>query len=131
VGGRNILAFWTYGWFTFGSAPYLDLPAIGGDTHNRSGRGYTAGRYQGKNQLYGEAEYRMSLSADGMWGAVAFLNVSSFTDPNTGRFDRVDPGIGLGLRVKFNKRSGTNIALDYGWGNNGSRAFYLNLEEAF
>jgi hypothetical protein len=29
---RNVLAIWTYQWFTLGKAPYLDLPAIGWDT---------------------------------------------------------------------------------------------------
>jgi hypothetical protein len=37
---RHVLAIWNYYWFTFGHAPYLDLPAIGWDTYGRSGRGF-------------------------------------------------------------------------------------------
>ena len=38
---QNTLAVWSYLWTTFGSkAPYLDLPATGWDTNQRSGRGF-------------------------------------------------------------------------------------------
>ena len=37
---RNVLAFWLYGWLTFGEAPYLNLPSSGWDTYGRGARGY-------------------------------------------------------------------------------------------
>jgi hypothetical protein len=129
-GGRNILAVWTYAWLTFGKAPYLDLPATGWDTYGRSGRGYVQGQIRGKNQLYTEGEYRISLSPDGLWGAVAFLNLIATTDPNSGSFG-LNAGYGLGLRVKLNKGSNTNICVDYGFGQQDTQGLYLNAQETF
>jgi len=37
---------------------------------------------------------------------------------------------GAGLRVLFNKRSKTNICMDFAWGR-GSRGLYFALQEAF
>jgi hypothetical protein len=41
------------------------------------------------------------------------------------------PGGGFGLRIKINKKSNANLALDYGFGVEGSRGFFLNLGEVF
>ena len=61
--GRHKLAFWLYGDFvTDGVAPYLDLPSIGADTYGRTGRGYEEGRFRGERLLYGEVEYRATLT---------------------------------------------------------------------
>jgi hypothetical protein len=129
--GRHVFATWATTWFTFGSPPYLELPAIGWDTYARSGRGYPQGRVRGNNQIYLEGEYRVTLSADGFWGAAAFLNLLSTSDPTTGAFKHVDPGGGLGLRIKLNKHSSTNITLDYGFGAHGSNGLFMGTGEAF
>ena len=89
-GGRNVLALWNYVWLTFGHAPYLDLPAIGWDTYGRGGRGYIQGRIRGRNQTYNEAEYRMTLSRDGLWGMVGFLSLMATTGPVGSAFQQVD-----------------------------------------
>jgi len=128
---RGVFALWTTGWFTFGEVPYMELPAIGWDTYGRSGRGYTQGRIRGKNQFYLEGEYRVTLSRDGLFGAAGFVNLTSTSDTLTGGFERVDPGVGLGLRLKLNKRSHTNITLDFGWGHQGSNGLFLGTGEAF
>src|SRR4029079_1957740 len=106
---RNTLAIWNYLWFTFGTPPYLDLPAIGWDTYGRSGRGYLQGNIRGTNQLYTEFEYRLELSKNDMWGAVAFLNFMATTARGDGAFGTLDPGGGVGMRMKFNKRTNTNL----------------------
>ena len=37
---QNVIAFWAYYWKTFGNGiPYLNLPSIGWDPYQRSGRG--------------------------------------------------------------------------------------------
>jgi hypothetical protein len=41
------------------------------------------------------------------------------------------PAGGIGLRIKVNKKSATNLAIDYGIGINGSRGFFVNLGESF
>jgi len=129
---RQKLAFWFVGDFvTGGTAPYLDLPATAGN--DRSARGYGEGRYRGERLVYGEVEYRGALTRSGLLGFVAFLNTTTVDNRETGEklFDSVAPGAGLGLRVLLNKRSRTNLCTDYGWGKQGSRGFYLGIQEAF
>jgi hypothetical protein len=127
---RNVLAFWLYAWMTFGTPPYLNLPSNGWDTYGRGARGYLAGRIRGNDQIYLEAEYRWNLTKDGLWGMVVFLNGTSTTTVN-GTFSRLDPGVGTGLRIKFNKNTASNLTLDYGWGRDDSSGFFLGMSEAF
>ncbi len=129
--GQNVLAFWTYLWTTLGSpAPYLDLPATGWDSEQRSGRGLYNRRYTGRNLLYLESEYRKDLSANGLFGFVVFANLNSVAEPGTHQFSYLHPAAGTGLRIKFNKNSGTNIGVDFGF-SKGYQAIYISLGEAF
>jgi hypothetical protein len=128
---RNVLAFWLYGWLTFGQAPYLNLPSNGWDTYGRGARGYLQGRIRGADQIYLESEYRRALTRDGLWGAVAFLNATATTEAESGVFGRTDLGGGVGLRIKFSKHTDTNLTIDHGWGMSGSRGFFLGMSEAF
>ena len=129
--GRNVLAFWNYLWLTFGHAPYLDLPAIGWDTYGRGGRGYIQGRIRGRNQMYNEAEYRVRLTRDGLWGVVGFASLMATTGAAGSAFGQVDPGGGIGLRVKFNKRSATNLTVDLSWGQAQPGRFFFGMQEVF
>jgi hypothetical protein len=129
--GRSRIALWEYAWLTMGRPPYLNLPAIGWDYNNRTGRAYPQGRIRATNLLYSEAEYRITLSRNGMWGAVAFLNLTSASDSNTTALQAPNVGAGLGLRVKLNKNSDTNITLDFGFGARGSNGLFLGTSEAF
>jgi outer membrane protein assembly factor BamA len=129
---RQKLAFWFLGnLVTGGTAPYFDLPEISFD--GRSARGYSEGRYRGQHLLYGEVEYRGALTSNGLLGVVAFLNTTFVDDTTTGQklFDSPAPGAGFGFRVLLNKRSRTNFYTDWGWGKDGSRGFYLGIQEAF
>jgi hypothetical protein len=129
---RNILAFWSYDWLTLsGKPPYLDLPATGWDTYNNTGRGYIQGRFRSLNMLYLESEYRFAISRNGLFGGVAFINVQSFSDYPSGQYSKLWPAAGGGLRIKVNKHSDTNIAIDYGIGIDGSKGFFVNLGEVF
>lgn len=128
----NILAFWNYDWLSLsGEPPYLMLPNTGGDPYSNTGRGYIQGRYRGKNMLYLEAEYRFAISGNDLLGGVLFANAQTFTEQSNNQFQVVMPGYGAGLRIKLNKFSRTNIALDYGIGSNGSGGFFVNLGEVF
>ena len=131
---RQRLAFWVYGDFVAsGVAPYFDLPALGMDTYGRSGRGYTEGRFRGERLMYGELEYRAALTRNGLLGMVVFVNTVTLANSQTDEklFDSFAPAGGIGLRLKFNKRSRTNLCIDYGWGRQGSKGLYLGLQEAF
>ena len=131
---RHKLAFWLFGdLVTGGVAPYLDLPATAMDTYGRSGRGYAQGRFRGQRMVYGEAEYRWTITKNGLFGMVAFLNTETLSDEQTGErlFDSFATGAGFGLRLLINKRSKTNLSLDFGWGKDGSNGVYLAVQEAF
>ena len=128
-----ILAFWSWGQFnTSGNIPYLALPAIGWDTYGRSGRGYVQGRFRGTNMVYGESEFRMPISRNGLFGAVAFVNATTASNPITGQnlFNSIAPAYGIGLRIKMNMKDRTNICIDYGRGR-GSHGLYFNIQETF
>lgn len=132
AGEREVLAFWLYGAIGLGGgAPYLDLPGTGTDTYNNTGRGYEQSRFIGKRYIDLEAEYRFPITRNGLLGGVLFANAGSVSELGTNRFEVIFPGLGLGLRIKFNKFSDTNACLDYGWGKEGSRGFFGNLGEVF
>jgi outer membrane protein assembly factor BamA len=130
-GGRNVLGFWSYMWLTFGHAPYLDLPSVGWDTYGRGGRGYVQGRIRGESQIYNEVEYRVPLTADELLGAVGFFGLMVTTAEGGSAFSRADPSGGVGLRLKFNKRTATNLTADLGWGRDQPARLFLGMQEAF
>lgn len=129
---RHLIAFWSYGTFVMdGNVPYLALPSIGWDTYNRSGRGYIQGRYRGLSMLYNEAEYRFPLSDNGMFGGVAFVN-TTFAESTTQKlFDKTATGLGVGFRMKMDKRARINLTVDYGFGLDKSSGIYFNMQETF
>lgn len=127
---RQVLAVWTQAWQTLdGTPPYFNLPSVGWDTYGRSSRGIAAGRLRGRDWLYAEGEYRADLMRNGLLGAVAFINTSRLSDL-AGVYGRWVPSAGAGLRVKLDKKYGTNIAMDMAWGR-GKRGIWFGLNEAF
>ena len=131
---RQRLAAWVYGDFvTTGTAPYFDVPALGVSLLGRSGRGYTEGRFRGEQLMYGEVEYRATLTRNGLLGMVAFVNTTTLANRETGEklFDAFASAGGVGLRLLFSKRTSTNLCIDYAWGRQGAKGFYLGLQEAF
>jgi hypothetical protein len=107
------------------------LPHIGGDTYNNSGSGYAEGRFRGINMVYTEAEYRYRIMKNGFLGGVFFINSASFIEPLSNKFEKINTSMGLGLRIKVNKLSNTNLTIDYGFGQNGSKGFAFGLNEIF
>jgi hypothetical protein len=131
-GSNNTLALWSYDWLIVGGKPpYLDLPATGWDANFATGRGYIQGRFRGNDMLYGEAEYRYRITADGVLGGTVFLNGESFNAQRGTSLQSIQPGYGPGLRIKLNKVSDTNISINYGFGNEGSRGLFISVGEAF
>lgn len=127
---QNTLALWSYFWSGLNNnTPYLNLPSIGWDPYNKSGRGVDQNRYRGKSLFYVESEYRRDITNDGLFGFVVFANATSVTEEDN-KFKKIHPAVGTGLRIKFNKASNTNIAIDYGI-SQGYKGFALNLGEAF
>ena len=132
VNSKNIFAFWSYDWLTLqGLPPYLDLPATAWDAYTNTGRGYIQGRFRGNQMLYLESEYRFGITENGLLGAVIFANAQSFSETPGGKIKTIATGYGAGIRIKFNKHSNTNVAIDYGFGKGGSHGFSMNLGEVF
>ncbi|MGY3087486.1 hypothetical protein ACVWYF_000512 [Hymenobacter sp. UYAg731] len=128
----NILAFWSYSAVTIaGNPPFLDLPSTGWDTYSNTGRGFIQGRFRGDDLLYGEVEYRYGISRNRLLGGVVFANAQSVTEQESRRFEKIVPAAGAGLRIRLNKVSQTNLAIDYGFGADGSSGLSLNLGEVF
>ncbi|WP_332369429.1 hypothetical protein [Spirosoma telluris] len=72
------------------------------------------------------------LLNNGLLGGVVFANMQTYSDyPNTNQFGKLLPGGGVGLRIKINKHSNLNLAVDYGFGIGGSQGLFLNLGEVF
>ena len=129
---RHVMAFWSWGSFLMqGNTPYLDLPAIGWDTYNRSGRGFIQGRYRGLNMLYNEAEYRFPVSRNGLFGGAFFVNATNVSSYDQKLFEKVALGFGGGIRIQFDNRSRTNLGIDFGMGSDRSSGIYFNLQETF
>jgi len=130
---RYILALWAYGQFvTRGKVPYLNLPAIGWDQRSRSGEGYTQGLFRGDGLIYFSTEFRFPITCDQMLSGAVFTNfvTASNVDNNISLFKSIQPAAGLGLRILIDKKTRTNLIVDYAWGNN-SKGFYLNAGETF
>ncbi len=129
---HTTLAFWNMYWLTLnGNPPYLDLPSTGWDTNNNLGRGYIQSRFRSQNLIYLESELRFNITRNQFLGAVLFANAQSFTEIGSKKFERIIPGFGTGVRLKFNKHSRTNLAIDYGFGLDGSGGIFVNLGEVF
>jgi hypothetical protein len=129
---HKVLALWTWNELTFGGkVPYFELPSNGWDTYLNTGRGYIQGRFRGPDMVYDEAEFRFGILRSGLLGGVVFANVESVSSWPGNQFAGIDPGEGIGLRVKFNKHSDTNLCIDYGFGIQGSRGVFFNLGEVF
>ena len=85
--------------------------------------GIYRGDSRSPNMIDQEVEYRFVVSRNGLFGGVVFANAETFSQLMTGRYEVISPGAGLGIRIKLNKFSRTNIALDYAWGTQGSKVF--------
>ena len=133
VPARHRLAFWGFTDLSAGVVPYFDLPTTVSDTYGRSARAYIMGRYRGEKLAYGEIEYRNMLTANGLLGLVVFANTTTVSNLNSGEklFDNYAPAAGAGLRALFNKRSRTNLCIDFAIGKDGAKGVYLAIQDAF
>ncbi len=129
--GQNVLALWSYFWTTLGSnAPYLNLlpGRVGIPTNDPDAAFIPAGTE--KSLYYAESEYRRDITTDGLFGFVVFGELVTATEPHTAEFAHIHPAVGTGLRIKFNKRSASNVGIDFAF----SKAYNtigINLGEAF
>lgn len=130
---QHVLGVWATGQIvTTGNVPYLNLPSIGWDQRNRSGKGYVQGLFRGQKMVYFETEYRFPISCNQLLSGVAFANFTSTNDKDRQirLFQYVQPAFGVGLRILIDKATRTNLIANYALGNH-SKGFYINAGESF
>ncbi|WP_282038430.1 hypothetical protein [Saccharicrinis aurantiacus] len=66
-------------------------------------------------------------------GGVIFANATTASSEmdQVHLFDELQVAVGAGLRIQINKKTRTNLSLDYGISMKGEGAFYLGLTEYF
>ena len=133
INPEHVLAFWSWGeYLLHGSLPYLDLPGTGEDADQRGGRPYTIGRFKGNSFYFNELEYRYPITNNKLLSGIAFVNAQTGSNQQHIRlFERWNTGEGAGLRLLFNKYTRSNICIDYGLGNYGTRGLFIALNETF
>jgi outer membrane protein assembly factor BamA len=129
---RSVLAFRSYYWTILsGETPYFDLPSTRSEPGTASSsRGIQKDRYRSNAMLFYESEYRFNISPNGFLGGVVFANTTSASEYDTQHFKHWQPSIGTGIRLKFNKYTKINVALDFGISKDFA-SVYLNIGEAF
>jgi hypothetical protein len=129
---KNVLALWNYNWLTFGNniSNFL-LPSNGWDEMRNIARGYIQGRFRSKDLFSFEAEYRFRITKNGLIGATVFSNATHYSGEYFYKQNDIKLGGGMGLRIRFNKHTNSNVSIDYAWGQNGSRGFFVNVGEVF
>ncbi|GEO12001.1 hypothetical protein SAE01_44970 [Segetibacter aerophilus] len=129
---KNTLAFWSYNTYVIdGKPPYLDLPSTGWDNYNATGRGFIQGRFRGAKMIYFETEYRFKITSNGLFGGVVYANEQAFSTVPHSSLQAFQAGYGTGLRIKLNKKSDTNLAIDYAFGTQGSKGLFITVGELF
>lgn len=129
-----VMGFWTLGSIGLnGKGPYMTLPATGWDKYNTTGRGYIQGRFRGIDYMYAGFENRIRLTSNGLFGMVVYVNVESASNRESvvNLLDFIEPAGGIGIRIKFDKYSRTNLSVDYGIGRYGSSGVWMNIGEFF
>jgi hypothetical protein len=128
----NILAVRGYYWTVLsGNVPYLDLPSVRWEpTPGQASRGIPQNRYKSNALIDLETEYRFGITDNGFIGGVVFVSVTSASEYNTQQFMYWHPAGGVGVRMKFNKYSDTNIAFDVAL-SKGFLNVYLFIGEAY
>jgi len=106
--------------------PFYDLCLYG---MGNDLRGYQTGQYRDRAFWAVQAEWRQHLG--GKFGAVVFGGFGGIA-PDLGSLDdtRMLPSVGIGLRYRASKSTGTNLRVDFAIGDD-TQAFYIGIAEAF
>jgi outer membrane protein assembly factor BamA len=130
---EHVLALWQWASFKLdGSIPYLEMPGTAHDTYNRSGRGYTYGRFKGPSYACFETEYRFPILKNKLLAGVAFFNLQTASNDFSKKvFNYWEGGYGAGVRILFNKKSRSALCIDFARGANGANGVFCGLNEVF
>jgi hypothetical protein len=126
VAAAQVLAFQAYFKTRGGNPPFYQLALLGGDSIMR---GYYRGRYRDKTLVAVQAEYRVPV----WWrfGAAAFAGLGEVgAGLEDFRLGNLRYSLGFGVRFKLDTREGTNVRVDFAWGEH-SHGLYMTVQEAF
>ncbi|WP_430817652.1 BamA/TamA family outer membrane protein [Carboxylicivirga sp. RSCT41] len=132
LNSQKIFALALNGGFAAGDVPFDGYQNYG---VRNSLRGYTTGKYKGKNMVAAQVEYRWNFYK--RWGAVAFAGSGSVwgteeMEDGEKVFERHWlPSIGSGIRFTISKAKKVNLRLDFAWGVDGNQGLYFGVMEAF
>ena len=122
--GPGVLAFQLASEFKFGDVTWDNLTKLGGEDRLR---GYTTGRYRGRQMLMSQLEYRHNLP--GRHGMVYWLGAGTLGhDVSDLGSEPWIHSVGLGYRYEL--KPGVNLRADFAWGN-GDSGIYVGVNEAF
>lgn len=126
VFSSHVLAFRQVLDATSGSVPFQRLPMLGGAN---AMRGYIQGRFRDKKAIFLQMEYRIPL----IWrlSAAGFIGYGNVADKlKSFKLDDFKVSGGLGIRYRVNRKSGTNVRLDFGIAEGNVRV-YVMINESF
>lgn len=132
VANKQVLAVSVNGGFATGDVPFDGYQNYG---VRNSLRGYSTGKYKGRNMIAAQAEYRWNFYQ--RWGAVGFAGTGRIwgtDDENDGEKSFTKnwlPSAGGGFRFLVSKEKHINLRLDYAWGVDGNQGLYFGVMEAF
>jgi outer membrane protein assembly factor BamA len=108
------------------SAPFYDMPLLGGDEIMR---GYFRGRYRDNHYVAAQLEYRIRV----WWrfGLVGFIGAGDVAD-NISKFEmsKFKYSVGAGLRFRIDENELWDLRVDVGFGKE-SNGFYFQYNQAF
>lgn len=109
-----------------GDVPFYELAMLGGATMMR---GNYNGKFRDKALLAVQSEFRVPVWK--LFSAVAFTGLGNVGPTLRDiRLRHLKHSFGAGLRIRLDKKEGTNIRIDYAWGNH-STGLYMTVQEAF
>lgn len=124
----QVLAMRAYGRFTPEGTPYVGLSTLG----QRSDlRGYTSGEKVAENLISTQAEYRWFFKPK--WGVVGFVGVAALYDGSVDNVnsDNIFFSGGFGFRYVLHAKNRVNFRVDFAWGEDDDRGYYVSMMEAF
>lgn len=125
-GDRGVLALRAHFAAVDGDAPFFALPWFGSGADLR---GYTPGRFIGRNLAAGQAEWRVQTGK--RFGFVVFAGVGGvFGEVENFEQDSLLPAAGVGLRWRLTRKLPINFRIDYARGRNDD-SLTISVGEAF
>lgn len=126
IGAKHTLATQASVTITNGAeVPFYNLATLGG---TKRLRGYIEGQYRDKHAALLQSEWRTKFTQ--RFGVVAFGGAGMVWHDAESAW-QLRPNYGLGLRFALDVKQQLHARADYGFGQGGSRGFYLTIGEAF